>query len=180
MSRAPLWLVFAIGAGACETEESAPAPVPPPPQTQLEKDCAAMCEHGIRLGCEDGTCALRCVQSVTDAPECNDHIAAYVHCLADGFDDCSVLPDRCRDERTAWEMCDGEEGCSAPTCGEPIGDSCNCSAVCSGQSLIEQCEPSAAGGYDCVCIRDGQPAVTCPGLEAACAFFIGCCSEFAH
>jgi hypothetical protein len=182
MCRAVWLTVLALSAVACH--ESAPEPEPPPPAvdkeplTETEVDCHAMCDAAVDLGCEDPSCAARCVSSVEAAGDCQQVTQDYVGCLGqEGLESCFEVPAACDQAYADWKGCEGgvEGSCGPVTCNDPGAAACECEATCGGAQFVERCY-EAADGYDCECLVDGEVAVQCSTSATACAFFIGCCS----
>ena len=178
------WFVLAfVGPfyGCHETPEAPNEPIDPPPeepQTQTEIDCHAMCDAAIELGCEDPSCATRCVSSIENAGDCQTVTHDYVACLGrEGLATCFDVPVACDGAYIAWKGCSGglEGGCGPVRCEEVAGTACQCEATCGDRVLQETCFESAEG-YDCQCTVDGETAVVCENSDIACAFFVGCCS----
>ena len=151
------------------------------PQTELEVDCASMCEETIANDCEMSPsvkrCAERCVESATLTGECVDVTQAYVRCLgAEGLDNCYDVPPGCDDAWLTWSMCSASgNGCGPVQCGAPL-EGCSCRSFC-GESIVEENCVEGADGWDCTCSVDDQIVRTCVGQIASCAFFVGCCGS---
>jgi len=175
-------LTLALPAGCHSKPDDSVAPITTPPEepeTQAEIDCNAMCDSAIELGCEDPTCALRCVDSIETAGDCQTATHDYVACLGrEGLSTCYDVPPACDDAYLAWKGCVGglEGGCGPVRCDNPDGAACQCEATCGDGKVFQETCFESANGYDCQCTVDGETAVVCNNSQIACAFFIGCCS----
>lgn len=150
------------------------------PETELEIDCATMCEQTIANGCEMSPslkrCAERCVESVELAGECEDVTQAYVRCLgSEGLQTCYDVPPGCDEAWLIWSMCSATgNGCGPVQCGAPE-TGCSCRSFCETATVEETCVPNG-DLWDCTCSVDDEVVTTCSAQSISCAFFIGCCA----
>ena len=150
------------------------------PSSDVEADCASLCEHEIANDCKMSPslkrCAENCAESVAANGPCADVTQAYVRCLgAEGLANCFDVPPGCDDAWLEWSMCSATgTGCGPVRCGPP-DDGCECGAFCSSSLVEEHCVEGSAG-FDCTCTVDDEVVRNCYAQTTSCAFFSGCCS----
>jgi hypothetical protein len=154
------------------------APLSESPSTQVEQDCAGMCGHAIANGCEPGDCALRCVEAVIGAKNCEQVTHDYVACLShEGLESCIEVPPACQPAYDAWSTCASVDGgCSPVRCVDPGSLHCKCEATCDSLLVVEACTNTELG-FHCTCEVDGIVVRECLNDHLSCAFYAGCCSQ---
>ena len=149
------------------------------PMTLLERRCHTFCDHAVELGCEDPSCAFRCIDAIENAGNCQDVTMDYVACIAaEGLTDCTVVPTNCEPAYDQWTRCASPGGCGVVQCIEPGDFDCRCQAFCGEEETlyVERCVENLNGGFHCTCQVDDVVEVECVDEVTACAFFVGCCS----
>lgn len=112
-----------------------------------------------------------------DVPNCITEWAAYLNCLADGFNgNCEQLA-ACDAEKNVWFACQDAMGCESWGCGQDA-TSCTCTGECKNTSLEQVCQFTDGGmNIPCDCYADGAFLGSCTVNGDACNIPDGCCFD---
>lgn len=153
---------------------------PGPGPSDIEKNCAIVCNALRAIGCAESDCEQGCITSYTSAGSCADEFATFVACFAQqsgNLPSCDV-PFACEPVEDAWHSCQSGSPCGDSDCfGGPDG-SCFCTAHCSGASVEANCNIGSSGVYDCLCVVNGEAVAKCQDFAAPCDVQQGCCAPF--
>lgn len=154
---------------------------PGPGPSDIEKNCAIVCNALQAIGCAESDCEQGCITSYTSAGSCADEFETFVACFAQqsgNLPSCDV-PFACEPVEDAWQSCQSGDPCGDSNCHVGLNGSCSCSGQCLGLSAESQCTVDSSGVHHCLCFVDGVANIAeCQGLEEPCDLQQGCCAAF--